>query len=199
MKLSAAALRAGPSSWESAPIPNNRYPGPVSSTVLIDLELQCIQLSNQAPLFGLCPAASNRINTIFMSTYFAGGTLGTFLSGAAWAHFGWPGRRGCRSAALRRLAVTHAPQRKIAPHKAARYGTLPDPAVHPESVTTGRRRFRIPRPQAAPLSPLRPDDILSPATTAACPRLRPGMPPEVPKDRKRSSCLREADTLRFVP
>ena len=53
--------------------------------------MQCIQLSNQAPLFGLCPAASNRINTIFMSTYFAGGTLGTFLSGAAWAHFGWPG------------------------------------------------------------------------------------------------------------
>ena len=91
MKPSAAALRAGPSSWESAPIPNNRYPGPVSSTVLIDLELQCIQLSNQAPLFGLCPAASNRINTIFMSTYFAGGTLGTFLSSAAWAHFGWPG------------------------------------------------------------------------------------------------------------
>lgn len=27
------------------------------------------------------------------------------------------GRRGCRSAALRRLAITHAPQRKIAPHK----------------------------------------------------------------------------------
>ena len=43
------------------------------------------------------------------------------------------------------------------------------PAVHPESVTTDRRRFRIPRPQAVPLLPLRPDDILSPATTAACP------------------------------
>ena len=67
------------------------YASFVFGIVAIDIGMQCIQLSNQAPLFGLCPAASNRINTIFMSTYFAGGTLGTFLSGAAWAHFGWPG------------------------------------------------------------------------------------------------------------
>ena len=67
------------------------YASFVFGIVAIDIGMQCIQLSIQAPLFGLCPAASNRINTIFMSTYFAGGTLGTFLSGAAWAHFGWPG------------------------------------------------------------------------------------------------------------
>ena len=35
------------------------------------------------------------------------------------------------------------------------------PAVHPDSVTTGRRRFSIPRPQAAPLLPPRPDAALS--------------------------------------
>lgn len=115
------------------------------------------------------------------------------------------GRRGCRSAALRRLAVAHAPQRKIAPHKAARYGPPPYSGRTPG--------FRHNRPQALPHTPAasrtasaephrfrRCVRILpSPATTAACPRLRPGMPPEVPKDRKRSSCLREADTLRFVP
>ena len=115
------------------------------------------------------------------------------------------GRRGCRSAALRRLAVAHAPQRKIAPHKAARYGPPPYSGRTPG--------FHHNRPQALPHTPAasrtasaephrfrRCVRILpSPATTAACPRLRPGMPPEVPKDRKRSSCLREADTLRFVP
>ena len=63
----------------------------IAGILLLDIGMQCIQLSNQATLFELCPSASNRINTIFMSTYFAGGTLGTFLSGAAWAHFGWPG------------------------------------------------------------------------------------------------------------
>lgn len=101
------------------------YASFVFGIVAIDIGMQCIQLSNQAPLFGLCPAASNRINTIFMSTYFAGGTLGTFLSGAAWGALRLAGRRGCRSAALRRLAVAHAPQRKIAPHRTARYGPPP--------------------------------------------------------------------------
>ncbi len=86
------------------------------------------------------------------------------------------GRCGCRSAALRRLAVAHAPQRKIAPHKAARYGTLPDPAVHPESVTNDRRRFRIPRPQAAPLSPLRPDTALSGYNPVSVRECRPRFP-----------------------
>lgn len=63
------------------------------------------------------------------------------------------GRRGCRSAALRRLAVAHAPQRKIAPHKAARYGPPPYSGRTPG--------FRHNRPQAAPLLPLRPDTALS--------------------------------------
>lgn len=52
------------------------------------------------------------------------------------------GRRGCRSAALRRLAVAHAPQRKIAPHRAARYGPPPDSGRTPG--------IRHNRPQAAP-------------------------------------------------
>lgn len=59
--------------------------------VVVDIGMQCIQLSNQATLFELDPSASNRINTIFMSTYFAGGSLGTLLSGAAWSLYGWTG------------------------------------------------------------------------------------------------------------
>ena len=116
------------------------------------------------------------------------------------------GRRGCRSAALRRLAVAHAPQRKIASAQSCPVRSaavfrpctrIPSQPAAGALAYPGRKPHRVRR--AAPLLPLRPDTILSPATTAACPRLRPGMPPEVPKDRKRSSCLREADTLRFVP
>ena len=55
------------------------------------------------------------------------------------------GRRGCRSAALRRLAVAHAPQRKIAPHKAARYGPPPYSGRTPG--------FHHNRPQALPHTP----------------------------------------------
>jgi predicted MFS family arabinose efflux permease len=53
--------------------------------------MQCIQLSNQTSAFALCPQASNRINTIFMTTYFIGGSTGTFLAGTFWQWFGWTG------------------------------------------------------------------------------------------------------------
>lgn len=69
----------------------NLYLPIIAGILLIDIGMQCIQLSNQATLFELCPSASNRINTIFMSCYFIGGALGTLLSGTAWVLWGWPG------------------------------------------------------------------------------------------------------------
>ena len=63
----------------------------IGGILLIDIGMQCIQLSNQATLFELCPSASNRINTIFMSCYFIGGSFGTLLSGMVWSLYGWPG------------------------------------------------------------------------------------------------------------
>ena len=69
----------------------NYYISIVAGIVIIDIGMQCIQLSNQSSIFVLCPAASNRVNTIFMTTYFVGGSLGTFLSGTAWQLFGWAG------------------------------------------------------------------------------------------------------------
>lgn len=69
----------------------NHYINLILGILLIDIGMQCIQLSNQTTMFGLCPSASNRINTIFMTTYFLGGSLGTFLAGAAWTQWGWSG------------------------------------------------------------------------------------------------------------
>ena len=69
----------------------NTYFGIVAGIIIIDIGMQCIQLSNQASIFELCPGASNRVNTIFMTTYFVGGSMGTFLAGSAWQAFGWHG------------------------------------------------------------------------------------------------------------
>lgn len=69
----------------------NSYIGIVAGIILIDIGMQCIQLSNQASIFELCPSASNRVNTIFMTTYFIGGSLGTFLAGSCWELWGWTG------------------------------------------------------------------------------------------------------------
>lgn len=69
----------------------DHYAAIIAGIVVIDIGMQSIQLSNQATMFELEPSASNRINTIFMSTFFVGGSLGTLLSGAAWSLYGWTG------------------------------------------------------------------------------------------------------------
>ncbi|CAK7079195.1 MAG: putative transporter [Parabacteroides sp.] len=69
----------------------NTYIGLIAGIIIIDIGMQCIQLSNQTSIFDLSPKAANRINTIFMTTYFIGGSLGTFLAGTFWHWFGWQG------------------------------------------------------------------------------------------------------------
>lgn len=69
----------------------NIHIGIIAGIIIIDIGMQCIQLSNQTSVFYLCPQASNRINTIFMTTYFIGGSLGTFLAGTFWHWYGWHG------------------------------------------------------------------------------------------------------------
>ena len=77
--------------WFFLSVCGDTYVGIVLGVLLIDIGMQCIQLSNQTSIFELCPAASNRVNTIFMTTYFAGGSLGTLLAGSCWALAGWWG------------------------------------------------------------------------------------------------------------
>lgn len=77
--------------WLCLWLGGNSYVGLVAGVILVDIGMQGIQLANQASVFGLCPQASNRLNTIFMTTYFTGGSLGTFLAGCFWQLFAWPG------------------------------------------------------------------------------------------------------------
>lgn len=79
------------SAWASLYWGGNSYAGIIAGVLLIDIGMQCIQLSNQASIFELCPSASNRVNTIFMTTYFVGGSMGTFLAGSFWHVGGWTG------------------------------------------------------------------------------------------------------------
>lgn len=71
-------------SWLLLSTGENTYAGIIAGIITIDIGMQCIQLSNQTSIFELAPRASNRINTIFMTTYFTGGSLGTFLAGSFW-------------------------------------------------------------------------------------------------------------------
>jgi predicted MFS family arabinose efflux permease len=59
--------------------------------VALDAGVQGSHLANQSVIFGLNPDARNRINAIYMVTYFIGGALGTVLAGWAWDLASWRG------------------------------------------------------------------------------------------------------------
>ena len=78
-------------SWAIMYIFQDTYLGFIIGIMLIDIGMQCIQLSNQAYVLTSVPNAANRVNTIFMTTYFVGGALGTFLTGLFWQEMQWEG------------------------------------------------------------------------------------------------------------
>ncbi len=59
--------------------------------VALDAGVQGSHLTNQHVVFGLDPAARNRINAVYMVTYFIGGAIGTVVAGWAWDAAGWNG------------------------------------------------------------------------------------------------------------
>ncbi|QQL48329.1 MFS transporter [Mucilaginibacter ginkgonis] len=65
--------------------------GLIIGVILMDIGVQATHISNQAIIFALNPDARNRINTIYMVSYFVGGSAGTFAASLVWGGFGWAG------------------------------------------------------------------------------------------------------------
>ncbi|MBF9236896.1 MFS transporter [Hymenobacter sp. BT683] len=65
--------------------------GLVVGVILLDVGVQATHISNQSMIFSLVPEARSRLNTVYMTAYFTGGSLGSILGGLAWVHGGWPG------------------------------------------------------------------------------------------------------------
>lgn len=77
--------------WLSAWFFGDTYTGLIAAIILADIGAQCLQVSNQSGSLQQLPQATNRVNTIFMTTFFIGGSLGTFFSGLGWSMKGWLG------------------------------------------------------------------------------------------------------------
>ena len=77
--------------WLSAWLFGDTYAGLIAAIILADIGAQCLQVSNQSGSLQQLPQATNRVNTIFMTTFFIGGSLGTFFSGLGWSVKGWLG------------------------------------------------------------------------------------------------------------
>ena len=65
--------------------------GMIAGVILMDMGLQGTHLCNQTIIFANNPAARNRINTVYMVTYFSGGAIGTFLGTQLWYKYQWTG------------------------------------------------------------------------------------------------------------
>ena len=59
--------------------------------VLLDAGVQASHLTNQTIVYGLEPELRNRLNSVYMVTYFVGGSLGTVAAAFAWERAGWGG------------------------------------------------------------------------------------------------------------
>ena len=67
------------------------YIGLIVGIFILDVGLQSIHVTNQSIIFSRDEDATNRLNTVYMTCYFIGGSIGAYIGGVAWGYFGWLG------------------------------------------------------------------------------------------------------------
>ncbi|MEP0982957.1 MFS transporter [Leptolyngbya sp. FACHB-17] len=65
--------------------------GLVLGAILLDLGVQTSQISNQATLYSLPAEYHSRLNALYITLYFVGGAIGSYLGTYAWNRFQWSG------------------------------------------------------------------------------------------------------------
>lgn len=63
----------------------------VIGVIVLDMGAQFTQVGNQTRIFGLVPSARSRLNTVYMTVYFAGAAIGSAVSAAVWVRYQWNG------------------------------------------------------------------------------------------------------------
>lgn len=78
-------------SWGFTYFAGNTYWGLIVGVILVDLGVQSSHIMNQTNYFLLKTTAVNRLNTVYMVSYFIGGSLGTYTASVAWQYAQWDG------------------------------------------------------------------------------------------------------------
>lgn len=61
----------------------------IIAVLLLDIGIQAMQITNVAMIYTLDENSHSRINTIYMTSYFIGGSMGTFVGLLCWKYGGW--------------------------------------------------------------------------------------------------------------
>jgi len=78
-------------SWLVFFVSGNSIIGLIIGVLLIDMGFQSLHITNQSCIFSNNLEAKNRVNTIYMVSFFVGGSLGTFFGAIAWTYYKWMG------------------------------------------------------------------------------------------------------------
>jgi hypothetical protein len=66
----------------------------IIAVLIMDIGIQAMQVTHVALIYSLDESSHSRINTIFMTSVFIGGALGTLSGLFCWKYFGWVGVTG---------------------------------------------------------------------------------------------------------
>ncbi len=82
--------------------------GLVIGVVVLDIGAQMMQVGNQTRIFRLAQDARSRINTVYMTVYFAGGAIGSALASWMWSRWQWNGVCGLALVLVALAGLRHA-------------------------------------------------------------------------------------------
>ncbi|GAA4249961.1 MFS transporter [Dactylosporangium darangshiense] len=82
--------------------------GLVAGMLLLDVTVQSSQVANQARIFAAAPGARSRINGVYMTAVFLGGSAGSWLGARAYLALGWTAVCGLVALAAGLAALRHA-------------------------------------------------------------------------------------------
>ncbi|WP_372410899.1 MFS transporter [Streptomyces luteireticuli] len=88
----------------------------LAGVVVLDAAVQGVHISNQNLIYALHPEIRNRLTSAYMTSYFAGGAIGSALTSAVWGATGWSGACALGGALSAALAATWLAER----HRAGR-------------------------------------------------------------------------------
>jgi predicted MFS family arabinose efflux permease len=85
-RTAAVAVLAG---WGLLALGERSLAALIAGIVVLDLGVQATQILNQSVIFRLRPEARSRLNTAYMTCYFAGAVSGSAGASLAWERGGW--------------------------------------------------------------------------------------------------------------